>query len=109
MYHSRSNSRSWLFGEVGIDRGEGDHVEGGVPGGEPGIFPFVGHREDVAGEEVLPVGVAAVEALRAAAAGRRVALQPVLDDVVVELLGPEQAGIALAEDQALLGGRCSWG
>src|SRR5690242_21272322 len=36
-----------LFGEVGIDQSDGNAVKSEVPGGVPGIFPFVGHGDDV--------------------------------------------------------------
>jgi len=47
------------FGECRIDRRERNHVEGGVPRGKPRVFPFVGHREDVARVKVVPIRVAA--------------------------------------------------
>ena len=91
-----------LLGEVGIDAGKRDHVEGQVPGGEPGVLPLVGHRDDVAVEQVRPVGVAALGAAGRRRGLRRIALEPVLDDVVVELLAPEQAGVALPEHPPLV-------
>jgi hypothetical protein len=44
--------------EVPVDHVQGDHVEGQVPGGVPGIFPLVGHRDDVRVHHVRPLGVA---------------------------------------------------
>ena len=44
-----------LLGERGIDAGQRNHVKGQVPGGVPGIFPLVGHGDDVAVEQVPPV------------------------------------------------------
>ena len=41
-------------------------------------------------------------AVRTAAVERPIAVEPVLDNVVVELLGPEQAGVGLSRD----GRRC---
>ena len=92
-----------VLGEGRIDRGEGDHVEGRVPGGEPRVLPLVGHRQDVAGEEVAPVGIAAAQAVLRRFRPVAIALEPVFDDVVVELLGPQKAGVALAADQVFLG------
>ena len=63
-----------VLGERRVDVGQGDGVEGEVPGGEPRVLPRVGHREDVAGVDVEPAGVAAVPAFAAVAAagsGRR--------------------------------------
>lgn len=93
-----------VFREFGVDFGEGDHVECGVPGGEPGVFPLVGHGEDVAGEEVVPVVIAALEACGGGGGAVAVSFEPVGDDVVVELLGPEEAGVALATDEAVVSG-----
>ena len=66
-----------------------------IPGGEPGVLPLVGHRDDVGAEHVEPVLVAG--------AGARVALdaalfQPLLHVVDVGLLRPEQPAIPLADD-----------
>ena len=78
-------------------------MKGGVPGGKPWILPLVWHREHVAGEEVPPVVIAAL------LAGLRwrglvgIAMDPVVDDEFVELLGPEQSGVALAADHGVLG------
>ena len=92
-----------LFCEVRIDGGEGDHVERGVPRGEPWVFPFVGHGEDVACEEVLPIGIAAVVAGGRGRGEAFVSGEPVLDDVVIELFGPEEAGVSLAADEVFFG------
>ena len=86
------------LGEVGVNPGEGDHVERQIPGGVPGVFPFVGHGDDVAVVEVDPICVAARGAGGRGRRLLRVALQPVLNDVMIELLAPEQPGIGLARD-----------
>ena len=58
------------LGEGRIDQREGHAVEREVPRGEPGIFPGVRHRQDVGGDEMGPVRVAADAAARAAVAAR---------------------------------------
>ena len=95
-----------LLGEVGIDPRERDHVEGEVPGREPGILPLVGHRDDVA----VVAGAASrrcgrPRALRAAAGWLGSPSSQCWHHVVVELLAPEQPGVALPQDPPLLGGR----
>ena len=63
-----------VLGERRVDVGQGDGVEGQVPGGEPRVLPRVGHRQDVAGVHVEPAGVAAAATLAvgaAAGSGRR--------------------------------------
>ena len=93
-----------VFGEGAVDFGQGDHVKGQVPGGEPGIFPLVGHGDDIARVEVGPVGVARVGVAVGWGNLAGVALAPVVDDVVIKLLGPEEAGVGLAGDVARFGG-----
>ena len=88
--------------EVGIDQTERDHVEGEVPGREPGILPRVGHRQHVVGEHVAPVRVAAVLALGRRRRHRRIAVEPIAHDVVVELLGPDQPREGAPLDHARL-------
>src|SRR5437868_4734574 len=53
-----------LLGEVRIDFRKWNHVESEVPCREPGIFPFVQHRDDVAVEKMSPFAVAAEVSLR---------------------------------------------
>ena len=83
------------LGPLGIDQGDGQGVKGQVPGRIPGILPLVGHGEHVQVVQVRPVGIAAL----LAALGRgwlgRIALQPQLDAIVVELLAPHQPGQGL--------------
>src|SRR5439155_9807244 len=70
-------------------------------GGVPRVLPALGHRDDVAVVEVRPVVVAALAPARGRRRLRRVALEPVLHDVVVELLRPEQARVGLTDDGLL--------
>ena len=75
-------------------------MKGEIPGGVPGDIPAVGHGDDIAIKEMEPIVITAVPAR----GGRRglggVALEPVLDGVVVELFRPEKAGVGLADDFA---------
>ena len=90
-----------VLGEVDIDQRQGAAVKRQIPGGEPRIFPAVGHGDHVAGLEMLPLAIAPI-----AAAGRRrepVALEPHLDIVVEELLAPDHAGERLAHDPVIFG------
>ena len=93
-----------LLGEVGVDERQRDAVEGQVPGGVPGILPLVGHGDDVGVVELDPLVVAALLAFRRRRGIGGVALQPVLDHVVIVLFRPEHAGEALAHDRARVGG-----
>src|SRR6516225_2563496 len=83
-------SLNLILGEIDVDEGQRTAMKGEVPGGKPRIFPAVGHRDDGARLEVLPMAVAAAEA--AAGCRELVALEPALDVVVEELLAPDHAG-----------------
>ena len=87
-----------LFCKIGIDPGEGNHVEGKIPCCVPGILPFVGHRNDIPIVEMLPIAVALNDAFRIFARPFGVAREPVFDRVMVKLFRPKQAGIALSVD-----------
>ena len=49
-----------FLGEFWIDERERNAVERQVPGGVPGEFPFVRHRDDVGVVEMCPAAVPAV-------------------------------------------------
>ena len=103
MNHSRPKQHELLFGEFGIDQRQRHAVKRQIPGGEPGEFPFVGHRHDFAALEMTPVMVAAVLALRRRRRLQFVAAQPAGHVVVIELLGPDQAGEGLPLHAAGIG------
>ena len=70
--------------------GKRQHVKCSIPGGKPGILPFVRHRNHVPAVDMLPIVISSRPAT-----GRRhgrvlISSQPVLDDVLIELFGPEQ-------------------
>ncbi len=90
--------------EVRVDPGEREHVERKVPSRKPRVLPLVRNGEDVPGVQVGPVPVAG----HGGPLGRgrrlaRVALKPVRDDVVVELLRPQEPGVGLSGNPAGLG------
>ena len=88
------------LGELGVDHRQRDAVERQVPGGVPRVLPLVGHRDDVVVVEVRPLVVAADLARRRRRRLGRIAVEPALDVVVIELLAPQQAGEGLAHDAA---------
>ena len=88
------------FGELGVDQRQRGAMEGEVPGREPGIFPFVRHRHDVGGDEMTPIGVAAVLAAFGRRRLQRIAVQPLPHIEIVELLVPQHPGKGLALDAA---------
>ena len=46
-----------LLGEIDVDGRQRERVKRQVPGGEPGIFPLVRHRDDVVADQVKPFAV----------------------------------------------------
>jgi hypothetical protein len=63
----------------------------------PGVLPLVGYRYDVAIKEMCPVVVPASQTRGRRGRHLGVALQPVLDDVVVELFRPQETREGLRE------------
>jgi hypothetical protein len=90
------HQRKLLFCEVGVDQGERDAVERQVPSGIPRILPFVWHGNYVSVVQVSPLMVAPFPSLLGWAWVIRVASQPIRDDVMIELLGPEHPRKTLA-------------
>ena len=84
-----------LLAEVLVHQREGEHVEGEVPRRVPGVLPLVRHRDDVGVVHVMPVLVARGGAPVGLEGGGAALLEPAVDVVVVELLGPEHAGEGL--------------
>ncbi len=80
------------LGEGRVDERERDAVEGEVPRGVPGVLPLVGHRHHPLVVEVAPLVVPPALARRGGRGLARVAVEPVVDDVVVELLRPQHPG-----------------
>ena len=84
-----------FLGEVGIERREGNHVECEVPSRIPRVLPFVGHGNDVPIEKVIPTSVASLKSGCRGSGNVGVAFEPVVNGVVVELLGPQQSRVGL--------------
>ena len=86
-----------LLGKIRVHDGKGDGVEGQVPGGIPGILPFVWHRDDVIVHHVEPLAVADLARVAVERVGM-VFLEPPVGIEVVVLLAPEHAGQGLSHD-----------
>ncbi len=84
-----------LFSEIRVDESERDAVKSQVPRGIPGIFPLVGHGDDVGVVEVQPIMIAAGGAFRRRRRIAGITRQPLFYDVVVELLRPQESGETL--------------
>ena len=80
------------FGEVTIDKGEWNTMEGQVPRCVPGIFPFVRHRHDAFVVKMPPLAVTALLTFGRRRWLRRIAIQPLLDDVMIKLFAPQHPG-----------------
>lgn len=46
-----------FFGKIGVNDADGQHVKGQIPGGIPGIFPLVGHGDNVIVQHVVPIAI----------------------------------------------------
>src|SRR6201991_474056 len=76
-------------------------MEGKIPGGIPGVFPLVGHRDDVVVIEMTPVRVAA--GLPSVRRRKLVTIQPARDVVMIELLAPYHSGKRLPHHGSFVG------
>ncbi len=94
-----------LFGEIGIHQREGHTVEGQIPGSVPGVFPFVGHGNDVVVVEVRPILIAAFPAVVRRLRPGGIAFEPGVHVIMVKLLGPKHAGERLAHNGFGVGGK----
>ena len=95
-------SQQLALGERRVEDGQRQTVEGQVPRRVPRVLPGVGHRQDVVVVQLAPVAVAAVQArIRWRPAGR-VAVEPLRDVVVVQLLAPDEPGEGLPLDERLV-------
>ena len=83
------------LGKIGIDQRQRDAVEGEIPGGIPGVLPLIGHGDDIEVMQMFPVAVAAGPTLCGRSRHRRVAGEPLLDIIVVDLFVPEHTGQCL--------------
>ena len=92
------HQRKLIFGEIGIYERKRNAMKREIPGRIPRIFPFVGHGDNVSVIQVGPRVVAALGAFLRWGRIAWVAFQPVFDDVVIELLGPQHSGKALTHD-----------
>jgi hypothetical protein len=90
-----------LLRELGIDARHRKHVEREIPGRVPRVLPLVRHRDHVAVVEMAPIAIAALLADLGRARLLRVAVEPRVDRVVIELTAPQESGVRLAHDQSL--------
>ena len=90
------------FGELNIDQSERNAVESKVPGCVPRKFPFVRHRHDALVVKMTPAGIAGVLAFVRRRRLVRIAIEPLIDDVVIELFAPKQSRERLPLHSALL-------
>ena len=63
-----------------------------VPGGEPRILPFVGHRQNAHRVQMLPTRIPAAPPGLWRSVVRIVTFEPKIDVVKVDLFAPEHAG-----------------
>src|ERR1700741_1020425 len=77
-------------------------MKGKVPRCVPRKFPFVRHRHHSFVVKMTPLGVAPAFAFLWRWREDRIALKPLLDDVMVKLLAPKHSCERLALDRAML-------
>ena len=94
-----------VLGERRVDVRQRDAVKGEIPGGEPGVLPFIRHRHYVEGVEVLPPGAPSRPARSRWWRLSGVALEPAGHVVVIELFAPQHSREGLAHDHLFVRAR----
>ena len=84
-----------LFGKLGINQSQRHTMKCEVPRRIPGILPLVRHRDYVRIVEMAPFMISPIDPLGRWIRSARVAFEPLLHDIVIKLLGPEQAAKGL--------------
>src|SRR5262249_22834724 len=74
-------------------------MKGKIPRRVPWILPLIGHGNDIGVVKMFPLVISTTNPLSRRFGRRRITIQPLLDHVVIELLGPKHAGECLAHDQ----------
>ena len=97
-----------LFGETGIHQSECGGVKGQIPGRIPGVFPFVGHGDDITVVHVMPLLIPEALGVLIAQWINAALLEPRRDVVVVELFGPQHPCHGLSKDELLIGAQAGW-
>src|SRR5579862_4408477 len=92
------HQRELLFCEIRVDQGERNAVKRQVPSRIPWVFPLVRHGDYVSVVQVSPLMIAPFPSLPGWGRVVWIASQPVSDDVVIELLGPEHSRKTLPHD-----------
>src|SRR5205823_11796508 len=73
-------------------------MERQVPGSVPGVFPFVGHRDNIFVIQVPPVAIPTTPAFRRWGWTGGISFQPPTYFIVIKLLAPQQSGKRLPHD-----------
>ncbi len=84
-----------LLGERRVHQRERDAMKREIPGGIPGILPLIRHRDDIGVIEMRPIRVPAVVTFTRGGLPCRIALEPSIHIVVIELFAPKQSGKGL--------------
>ena len=83
----------------GIGDGEGHGLEHEIPSAEVGVFPTVGHGDDIVRVEFLPENIASFPAFGRRLRHGRIAAEPAVHLVGIKFLAPEQAGNGAPHDE----------
>jgi len=96
--------RELISRESRVQASERNHVKREVPGGIPGVLPLVGDRDDVVIDDMRPVLIASGDPLLRGFGLCGIPNDPIGDVEVIELFGPKQRCISLAEDVSFVVG-----
>ena len=91
-----------ILGKIKVHQRKGNRMKSQVPRCIPGIFPFVGHRNDVSVQHVEPLGIANVLLIRSGQRMTFMFLGPTVEVEIVVLLAPQHPGQSLAVHAAFI-------
>src|SRR5262249_20403167 len=92
------HQRELFLGEVRIYKRERNTVERQVPCRIPGVFPLVGHGDDVSVMHMPPLVIATIPALRRRERIAGITIEPLFNDIMIELFRPKHARDGLTHD-----------
>ena len=89
-----------LLGKFAIDQRHRNAMESQVPGSVPGVLPLVWHGDNVGVVQMRPLVVAPTQPLGRRRRPCRIAFEPPIHFVGIELLTPQESAQRLAHDVA---------
>jgi hypothetical protein len=89
------NQQELVFGKAGINQGHGNALKSHIPCRVPGVFPFIGHGNDVLIFKMLPIVISSLFSSGIRGTDPIPIAQPFLHIKIIELFVPKKTGQCL--------------